>query len=157
MKKIIGLSEIAHKYQFYVIDIVDVLHDYVSVFSEALACLKSLKNDGKKIFLVSNASFLSPTVRKKIAGFGITEAYYDFLLTAGDAFNSFFETIEFPEGWPDLNSCYVIGEGYGYKSIEGLPLRITNTLEEADFLLLTDNVSNIEDISADYFASYNNS
>jgi hypothetical protein len=50
-----GLSRLAGAYDAFIVDLWGVLHDGVTAFPEAVACLEQLKARGKRILILSNA------------------------------------------------------------------------------------------------------
>ena len=50
-----GVSELARKYDGFVLDIWGVIHDGVRPYPGAVACLRRLKAGGKRVALLSNA------------------------------------------------------------------------------------------------------
>ena len=50
-----GLSEIAERYDGFIVDLWGVLHDGVRAFPPAVDCLERLRERGKRVLILSNA------------------------------------------------------------------------------------------------------
>lgn len=123
------------RYDGYFIDIWGTLYDGNQVFPEALAFLKKLKEQSKKVFLVSNAprraSHLALSMQQK----GITSDLYDRILTSGedlyDAFND-------PQARYNTFGHTFFHLGISEHNVwEGTPFRSVSFLREASFVLAT--------------------
>ena len=83
-QKLKGISEISDKFDVYFIDLWGVIHNGVQCYPEALKVLEKLKEQNKKIVLISNAPRPSPVVKVYLETIGLKSSCYDFLITSGD-------------------------------------------------------------------------
>ena len=80
-----GLSEIAERYDAFVIDLWGVLHDGVRAFPEAVACLERLQARGKRVLILSNAPRRAESVAARNAELGIARELCDGVMSSGEA------------------------------------------------------------------------
>ena len=83
-QKLKGISEISDKYDVYFVDLWGVIHNGVQCYPEALKVLEKLKEQNKKIVLISNAPRPSAVVKVFLQTIGLQSSCYDFLVTSGD-------------------------------------------------------------------------
>jgi len=83
-QKIKGISEISEKFDAYFIDLWGVIHNGVQCYPAALKVLEKLKEQNKKIVLISNAPRPSAVVKVFLETIGLQSSCYDFLVTSGD-------------------------------------------------------------------------
>ena len=83
-QKLIGISEISDKFDVYFIDLWGVIHNGVQCYPEALKVLEKLKEQNKKIVLISNAPRPAAVVKIFLETIGLESSGYDFLVTSGD-------------------------------------------------------------------------
>lgn len=79
-----GLSEVADRYDGFIVDLWGVLHDGIAPYPGAVDCLGQLKRRGKRIALLSNAPRRAEAVAERCAEIGIAPDLYDHLLTSGE-------------------------------------------------------------------------
>lgn len=83
MQAISGLSAIADAYDGFVVDLWGVIHDGITPFPGALACLRQLA--GRPVLLLSNAPRRAASVQRTLRRLGIADALYAHILTSGEA------------------------------------------------------------------------
>ena len=83
-QKLKGISEISDKFDVYFIDLWGVIHNGVQCYPGALKVLEKLKEQNKKIVLISNAPRPSPVVKVYLETIGLKSSCYDLLITSGD-------------------------------------------------------------------------
>ena len=83
-QKLKGISEISDKFDVYFIDLWGVIHNGVQCYPEALKVLEKLKEQNKKIVLISNAPRPAAVVKVFLETIGLKSSCYDFLVTSGD-------------------------------------------------------------------------
>jgi HAD superfamily hydrolase (TIGR01459 family) len=132
-----GLSEIASRYDGYILDLWGVLHDGVQAFPEALACLVQLRARGARSVVLSNAPRRSAVVAARNAELGIAPELVDGVVSSGEV------TWQHLAGRSDpwyraLGArCFHLGPERDRGMREGLDFRFVGAPEEADFILLT--------------------
>ncbi len=80
-----SLEALALRYDAFFIDLWGVLHDGTALYDGAIETLKELRRHHKKIVLISNAPRKTEKVLETLERLGITDSYYDTLITSGQA------------------------------------------------------------------------
>ena len=132
-----GLRELAPRYDGFILDLWGVIHDGVAPIPEAIDCLQSLIDAGKRIVLLSNAPRRSHDVVRRITAVGVPSGLYHDVMSSGE------------EAWQHLNRrddpfyaalgrrCMHIGSERDLEIREGLDLEFVDCPEEAQFILNT--------------------
>lgn len=145
-----GLSEVADRYDGFILDLWGVVHDGVAPYPGVPECLAALKARGKKVCLLSNAPRRVAAARAKLDGMGLDAGLYDFLYTSGEA--SFEALRDPPDAWhaalgPRL---FHIGPPRDNDVYDSLPGRVrVDTPEQADFVVNT-GIDDFDETLADY-------
>lgn len=79
-----GLSDLAGRYDGFIVDLWGVLHDGITPYPGAVDCLRRLRHGGKRIVLLSNAPRRAEPVAERCTEIGIAPDLYDHLLTSGE-------------------------------------------------------------------------
>jgi HAD superfamily hydrolase (TIGR01459 family) len=79
-----GLAEIADDYDLFIIDLWGVVHDGVTVYPDAVHCLRGLRQRGSRVVLLSNTARPSHSIAAHLMELGVEAEMYDWLLTSGD-------------------------------------------------------------------------
>ena len=66
-----GLSALADRFDGFVLDLWGVLHDGVTAYPGAVACLERLRAGGKRVAILSNAPRRATEVARRSAELGI--------------------------------------------------------------------------------------
>ncbi|MDP2206153.1 MAG: TIGR01459 family HAD-type hydrolase [Alphaproteobacteria bacterium] len=135
-----GLGEIAGFYEGYILDLWGVVHDGEKVFPDTVATLREMKRAKRCIWLLSNAPRRAHTVVQKLADMGVTEDLYDGIMTSGEATWQALQD-RYLQKWG--RRCFHIGGVRDHSLFEEMDITLTDTPEEADFVLC----SGIEDFS----------
>ena len=132
-----GLSEVAERYDGYILDLWGVLHDGQAPFPGVIECLTRLKAGGKRMVVLSNAPRRAHLVEERVTEIGIPRSLYDHLLSSGE------------EVWQHLKKrddafyralgrvCYHIGPARDDNMLADLGLRRVESVEDAEFILNT--------------------
>lgn len=80
-----NFSEIAQHYKAIFCDLWGCLHNGKKSFTKSLEALRSYKSNGGYVILLTNAPRPSEVVIKFLCKLGITEEFYDEIITSGDA------------------------------------------------------------------------
>lgn len=83
-----GLAEIADNYDALIVDIWGVLHNGRAPFAGVDAALKTYRDGGGKVLLLSNAPRPGPSALERLHRLGNSPDSYDDILTSGDAVRS---------------------------------------------------------------------
>ena len=63
-EEIVNFRNISNQYNIYLVDLWGVIHNGIKLFDNAIDVLKKLKNENKKVVLISNAPRTNETVKK---------------------------------------------------------------------------------------------
>ena len=95
-QKINSLYDIADRIDSFFIDVYGTLFDGKVYYPEALAVCGRLVSAGKKVFILSNATTISPYFKEKHATKGLVPGvHYTDAITSGDSFKYLLETQDF--------------------------------------------------------------
>jgi len=151
-----GLSEIIDSYDGLFVDLWGCVVDGLNAFPEAIACLRTLRAEGRKVVLLTNVPRPSATVRERIESIGVAPDCYDAMVTSGDA------TIEALNRRDDpvhaaFGRCYFhIGANANDPLLSEIDGTETEDVAEADYILVTgfrSRNNETPDIYADVFAA----
>ncbi|MBV9858490.1 MAG: TIGR01459 family HAD-type hydrolase [Alphaproteobacteria bacterium] len=132
-----GIGELAPRYDGFLLDLWGVVHDGVTPYPGALACMRGLMEAGKRVVLLSNAPRRSQDVARRIAAIGVPEELYHAVMSSGE------------EAWQHLcrrdeafyaalgRHCLHIGSERDMEMRDGLDLDFVEGPEGADFILNT--------------------
>jgi HAD superfamily hydrolase (TIGR01459 family) len=145
-----GLADIASRYRGFVVDQWGVLHDGARPYADALDCLARLREAGKQVVLLSNSGKRTAINRARLVEIGIAESLYDEGVTSGEATWQALAERKDPF-YAGLGDRCILWSRYGDRSVvEGLPLKVVERVEDADFLLLggLEDAARLEDFGA---------
>ena len=83
-REITSFENIASSYEVYFIDLWGVIHNGIKLFDNAIKVLKKLKDQNKKIILISNAPRTNKTVKKFLTNLKFDLDLINLLVTSGD-------------------------------------------------------------------------
>ena len=83
-EEIVNFRNISDRYNIYLVDLWGVIHNGVKLFDNAIYVLKKLKNENKKVVLISNAPRTNETVKKFLLKLNFELNLIDLLITSGD-------------------------------------------------------------------------
>ena len=137
MKFIQGFKEIANRYNYFVFDVWAVIHDGHLAYPHVVETLQFLRDQNKKICLLSNAPRRSFKVAEVLKKYGIDEKFYDFILTSGEA--TFLDLKKNQdEGYKNFGKKYFyVGPDKDLDLLDGLDYQRIDNAENADFLVNT--------------------
>jgi HAD superfamily hydrolase (TIGR01459 family) len=95
MKMINGLQDIIELYDTFILDQWGVLHNGGDAFPEAIEALKFLKNNHKKVVILSNSGKTGTFSYQRLHDSGITRDLYLDVLTSGDHMRHNFKSGKF--------------------------------------------------------------
>ena len=142
-QKLIGISEISDKFDVYFIDLWGVIHNGVQCYPEALKVLEKLKEQNKKIVLISNAPRPAAVVKVFLETIGLKSSGYDFLVTSGDI------TREYISLNSSKKNFYHLGPTRDIDLFKDLNVTLTSK-EECEEIICTGLVSDEEEKLQDY-------
>jgi len=132
-----GISPLAKMYDVFILDIWGVLMDGLQPYPNAPTCLKKLREQNKKIILLSNAPRQAHLVGEKLESIGIANSLYDHILSSGEATRLALSSRsdKLPEGLG--NTYFYIGPDRDNGLLDGLDYLRLESLEKASFILNT--------------------
>jgi len=144
-----GLHALADRYDAFVIDLWGVLHDGVTAFPDAVACLGKLKEQSKYTIILSNAPRRAEAVAQRNEELGIGRALCDVIMSSGEV--AWRNLAERRDPWYRQlgDACYHLGPDRDHGMRDGLNYDFVGDLRDADFVLLTGALSP-EDRVEDY-------
>ena len=142
-QKLKGISEISDKFDVYFIDLWGVIHNGVQCYPEALKVLEKLKEQNKKIVLISNAPRPAAVVKVFLETIGLKSSGYDFLVTSGDI------TREYISLNSSKKNFYHLGPTRDIDLFKDLNVTLTSK-EECEEIICTGLVSDEEERLQDY-------
>ena len=142
-QKLKGISEISDKFDVYLIDLWGVIHNGVQCYPEALKVLEKLKEQNKKIVLISNAPRPAVVVKVFLETIGLKSSCYDFLVTSGDI------TREYISLNSSKKNFYHLGPTRDIDLFKDLNVTLTSK-EECEEIICTGLVSDEEEKLQDY-------
>ena len=144
-----GLRHLAEDYDGFIVDLWGVLHDGVTAFPRAVACLEQLKARGKAVWILSNAPRRAASVAERNAALGIAPELADGVMSSGEEAWRYLK--ERPDAWYKAlgRRCYHLGPARDAGMREGLDYDFVERLAAADFLLNTGALS-AEDTAETY-------
>lgn len=86
-----GLSELSGRYDAVLSDVWGVIHNGVAAFPEAVEALRSFRQAGGKVVLITNAPRPSAPIIAMLDRLGVPRDTYDAIVTSGDATRTMIE------------------------------------------------------------------
>lgn len=132
-----GLRRVADAYDGFILDLWGVVHDGIAVFPGVIDALERLRTGGKRLVFLSNAPRRAAVVEAQLDGFGIGRDLHDGVMSSGEITWRHLDAR--PDEWYRSlgRSCLRIGPGRDLGILEGLDLDRVDTIEAAEFLLVT--------------------
>ena len=134
---ILGMRELAPHYDGFIVDLWGVIHDGVAPMPDALECLRSLKEQNKRIVLLSNAPRRSDDVVRRITALGVPPGLYDDVMSSGEETWQHLSRRDDPFYAALGRRCLHIGSERDMEIRDGLGLEFSDCVERAQFILNT--------------------
>jgi len=131
-----NLSEIASRYQGFIIDQWGVLHDGGEPYPGAIDCLTSLRTLDVRIVLLSNSGKRAAHNGERLAEMGYREHLFDDIVTSGEACWQMLSDHDHVDFAGLGKRCYLWARSHDRSHVEGLDLDVVEQAEDADFLYL---------------------
>ncbi len=132
-----GIGSDADAYDAVLLDLWGVVHNGKAPFPEAMACMRALRAQGRRIVLLSNAPRRADRVAGALAEMGVARQAYDLLLTSGDATHDALAKRDDPWHAALGRVFYHLGPERDWGLLDDLDYRRVYDLAEADFILDT--------------------
>lgn len=147
-----GVRAVVSQYEAFIIDLWGVIHDGVAAFPHSRETLRQIRDAGCKTILLSNAPRRDYVLIEQMEKFGIPRDVYGDVMSSGEAVRQ--ELIHRTD--PDFaalgTACYHLGPERDTSVFDDVPVRVTETLEDAEFIVNTgpldwgDELSRYEDL-----------
>lgn len=129
-----GIRDLAERFDVFILDQFGVLHDGMAPYPGAVEALVWLKQAGKRTLLLSNSGKRSAPNEARLAKLGFVSGSWDHFLSSGEvAWQSLRKQLSNEAGL----RCLLIARDGDRSAVEGLPLTLVDTGEEADIVLLS--------------------
>ena len=123
-----GVSDIADRYDVFLLDVWGVLHNGIELYPTTKDCLRELLERGKKVLLISNTCNRDNQLADMLDGMGLSADYYDAIFTAGSTCHA--GVAQF-----DGQSCWYIGHETFLTLLEGYQVMVNDTPRGSDFVV----------------------
>ncbi len=124
MKKIYSVKEIYSKYDIFLVDVYGVLYNGDFFFERALDTLISLRDAGKTVILLSNASCMSSEAESSYCRKGMLKFHhYDDVVTSGG------EMLEYVRGLNNISHVFTKNNSI-FQAIDGV------SLDDAEYIYI---------------------
>ena len=130
-----GLAALAADYDGYILDVWGVMHQGGPAYPEAIACVRRLREAGKRVVFLSNAPRLSHQVESVLNGKGVDKALYDAVVASGDATRQALADRSHPAADGLGTRYHLLGPPWSDDVIDGLGYAPVGDIAEAEFLL----------------------
>ncbi|MCI5049859.1 MAG: argininosuccinate lyase [Rickettsiales bacterium] len=130
MRSISGITQIAPRYEGFIIDLWGVMHDGTALYPQALEAFKALEATGKPVIFLSNAPRKAKKASAVLSRLGIGPTRYLGMLTSGQAAYDMLQASD------DYGAqYYYLGPGKDEDVLEGSAYVAVDNPAEADFIL----------------------
>ncbi len=120
------------KYNIFLFDMYGVLWDGKTFYEKALETLKTLKDNGKIVYILSNSSQPNDILKKRI-----TEEHYNGIVTSGDVIKKTLENGEIKfRNKENCEKVYIFGSK-NTPIFYNTKYRVVENLDEADFIYIS--------------------
>lgn len=132
-----GIGGIAGDYDLFLLDQWGVLHNGETAHPQAVTALRALRDAGKRVILISNSSRPSSNSVANLDRMGINRDLYQDVVTSGELAWQQMKAADDPYFKTLGSRCYMFAWGTDTSFIEGLPYTAVESVDDADFLLLS--------------------
>lgn len=139
-----GIAPLADRYDGFIVDLWGTVHNGVRPFPGVVECLRTLKEKGKRIVMLSNAPRPAAVVRGQLQSMGVDSSLYDGVITSGEVTWRVLAGCTDPsvaKAWPWVttlgNRVFHIGGQHDLSLFEGLGVTLVTDPADATFVLNT--------------------
>ncbi|MDD9990443.1 MAG: TIGR01459 family HAD-type hydrolase [Rhodospirillales bacterium] len=130
-----GLAALAADYDGYILDVWGVMHQGGPAYPEAIACVRRLREAGKRVAFLSNAPRLAHQVEAVLNGKGVDAALYDAVVASGDATRQALADRSHPAADGLGTRYHLLGPPWSDDVIDDLGYAPAADIAQAEFLL----------------------
>ncbi|WP_421914272.1 TIGR01459 family HAD-type hydrolase [Mesorhizobium sp.] len=132
-----GIEALAQRYEVFLIDQFGVLHDGQHPYPGAVHALSSLKRAGKTIILISNSGKRAKPNERRLLSLGFEAGSWDHLVSSGEVAWRSFKDMAVSGALKPETRCLLISRDGDRSAIDDLPLTLTASGNDADFVLIS--------------------
>ncbi len=132
-----GIAPLAARYDGFIVDLWGVIHDGITAYPGAIACLHRLRAAGRRVVLLSNAPRRSAAAQDTLRRMGLPDDAYDGIMTSGEATRAALLARTDPWFASLGDRVWHLGPDKDSGLFEGLPLRRVAGPEAGAFVLNT--------------------
>jgi HAD superfamily hydrolase (TIGR01459 family) len=132
-----GVRSLVSQYEAFILDLWGVIHDGATAFPNSAETLRRIRDAGCKTMLLSNAPRRSHVLISQMENFGIPRELYGEVMSSGEAVRQELLTRKDPAFAALGNVCYHLGPERDQSVFEDVPLRLCETIDEAEFIVNT--------------------
>lgn len=137
LRLLAGIGEVADRYDGFILDVWGVLHDGLKPFPGVLDTLETLRAQGKRTVVLSNAPRRAAPVAARLAEIGIPPALYDHIHTSGEETWQHLKRRDDPFYAGLGQVCYLIAPPRDNGVMDGLDLERVADVAQAEFIFNT--------------------
>lgn len=141
-----GFGTIAPNYKLFLSDVWGVVHNGAAAYPAACAALKTARENGATVILISNAPRPGVVVAKQIAKWGVPADCYDTIVASGDVARAELEAR--PEA-----KIFHLGPQRDLPNYDGLPNKLVGE-DECDLAVVTGPFDDEVEVAEDYRAMF---
>lgn len=133
-----GISDISDSYSGFLIDQFGTLHNGTVLYDHTIETLKNLRHRGKKIILLSNSGQRAAQNKEFLKSIGLHDTLYDHIVTSAELMRIHLNNREEGPLKGLGNKCFLMTRQKNAAIADDVDdVTVTETMEEADFILLT--------------------
>ncbi|PVB62852.1 TIGR01459 family HAD-type hydrolase [Labrenzia sp. 011] len=129
-----GVGALADRFDVFLVDQFGVLHDGERPYPGAVEALERLTTAGKRCLLLSNSGKRAAPNEARLERLGFRKGSWTAFLSSGDVAWKYLQA-EYRDGLS--RKCLLISRDDDRSAVEGLPLALTASGEDADVILLS--------------------
>jgi HAD superfamily hydrolase (TIGR01459 family) len=142
-----GVRALVTQYEAFILDLWGVIHDGAQAFPNSAETLRRMRDAGCKTMLLSNAPRRSHVLIAQMENFGIPRDLYGDVMSSGEAVRQALISRKDPAFAALGQACYHLGPERDQSVFEDVPVRVTETLDQAEFLVNTGPLELDDDVS----------
>jgi HAD superfamily hydrolase (TIGR01459 family) len=131
-----GLGDIADAFDALIIDQFGVLHDGMRAYAGVEACLRRLREAGKRMVVLSNSGRRAEDNRLRLGALGLPVALLEDVVTSGEVAWKALRHRDDPFHRALGARCLLIAEAHDTSFVDGLDLTVVGSPEAAEFVLV---------------------
>ncbi|RWE23573.1 MAG: TIGR01459 family HAD-type hydrolase [Mesorhizobium sp.] len=136
-KHLDGIAALAERYGVFLLDQFGVLHDGREPYPGAVEALSALKRAGKAVVLISNSGKRAAPNERRLLKLGFEAGSWDHFVSSGEVAWRRFKGMVGSGALKPGTRCLLVSRDGDRSAIEGLPLTVTDSGDDAELVLLS--------------------